>query len=99
MKQREPSAAVFLDQRERRTAHFFSGDPESFGQSTYECRLPCSQVAIQEQNVTGGQGRRNLSTHRSSLVFRAGRDRPSFHRRFGRPHAAPSLLTTLRRAV
>ena len=47
--QRHASATVLLHQRERRAADVFGRDAKAFSEPANEGRLPCSQVANQQE--------------------------------------------------
>ena len=56
--QREPAAAILVDQRERRAADLAGIDAQALGQAADERGLACAKIPGQQQHVAGLAGRR-----------------------------------------
>jgi hypothetical protein len=50
VKERPPSAAVFLNQRERRAADLVARHAETFGETPDEGRLPGAEIAVEQDD-------------------------------------------------
>ena len=69
VKQRQPAAAIFLDQRERRAADVVADDAEAFGEAADERRLPGAEIAGQQHDRLGVERAAELASDRGGFGF------------------------------
>jgi ABC-type uncharacterized transport system ATPase subunit len=77
VKQRQPTAAIFLHDRERWTAHVVGRDAESFGETADEHGLSRAEIAVQQHDVTGRERARQLAGDCCRFVLGSGDCGPS----------------------
>ena len=69
MIQRQPAAAILVDQRERRAADLVRIDAEALGQAAHERRLAGAEVPGQQQHVAGLESQRQLARDGARFFF------------------------------
>src|SRR5262249_52255014 len=74
VKERQPPAAVFLDQRERRAAHFVTREAKPLGQPFHERGLSGAEIAIEQHDIAGAKRLRQVPPDVGCLRFGFGRN-------------------------
>ena len=74
VEQRQPPAAVLLDQREGRAADLVAIDTQAFREPSHQRGLPCSEIAVQQHDVAGLQRAGEIVPDGRGFLFGMGGD-------------------------
>src|SRR5581483_7460984 len=79
VQERQPPAAILLDQRERRAGHFASRNAQTVREPADKRGLPCAKITREEQRRAGGERRRQIAADRRRFCFGMCRDGPDHY--------------------